>query len=223
LREVDTKVGDAITSANSQFAEFRAKLREKYPELANLHENLSEVLSEMRLMFPAARDWTTHYRGLTAKQRENILVAEMHFAGLKIFRLGDLEWFRQHVQEVYQGLGRFYSSKYKNEQTRSDWERASLYFDKAVRIDLANPLAELMKDLAVHLTLIEQAIDDRVIAGKAVTPAEIREAEIFCVQAERAFRESLSANALEPGALFGLAGYCTGRALIEMPSRNMHW
>jgi len=58
--------------------------------------------------------------------------------------------------------------------------------------------------LGVHLTLIEQITEDRVVAGGTVTPAEMREVEMLRSRAERAFRESLSENSLEPGALFGL-------------------
>src|SRR6202020_2798874 len=39
LGEVDIKVGEAVLKADTQLADFRAELREKYPELADLHAN----------------------------------------------------------------------------------------------------------------------------------------------------------------------------------------
>jgi tetratricopeptide (TPR) repeat protein len=214
LRDVDAKVGSAITNANSQLVEFRTELREKYPELANLHANLRDVLSGIRLMFQPGQNWTTQYGELTPEQREKFGVAEIRVAGLEVFRLGDLDSFRPDVRRAYQGLGRFYSSKYKDEKLRSYWERGSLYFDTAVQLDRApaKPPAELLKDLGVHLTLIEQTMDDHVAAGGTATPAEMREAELLRSRAERAFRESLSENPLEPGALFGL-----GWVLLKKP------
>jgi tetratricopeptide (TPR) repeat protein len=206
LAEVDTKVGDALARANSQLSDFRKELREKYPELANLHANLRDILAEIRLMFPTGRDWIKQYDGLTSEQREKFGVAEMRIIGLEVFGLGDVDPLRQDVRQVYQGLGRFYSSRYRNEKQRSYWERASLYFETAVRLD-PEPPPELLKDLGVHLTLIEQILDVRVAtpgAAKA-TPEELREVEALRARAERAFRESLSRNPLEPGALFGLA------------------
>jgi hypothetical protein len=198
-----TDVGATITNANSQLAEFRTELREKYPELANLHANLRDVLSGIRLMFQPGQNWTTQYGELTSEQREKFGLAEMRLAGLEIFRLGDLDSSRQDVRRVYQGLGRFYSSKYKDEKLRSYWERASLYFDTALQLDPGKPPAELLKDQGVHLTLIEQNMEGRLAEG-TVKPAEMREVEMLRSRAERAFRESLSENPLEPGALFGL-------------------
>jgi hypothetical protein len=214
LRDVDTKVGSAIANANSQLVEFRTELREKYPELANLHANLRDVLSGIRLMFQPGQNWTTQYGELTSEQRAKFEVVEIRVAGMEVFRLGELDSFRPDVQRAYQGLGRFYSSKYKDEKLRSYWERGSLYFDAAVQLDRApaSPPAELLKDLGVHLTLIEQTMDDHLTAGGTATPAEVREAELLRSRAERAFRESLSENPLEPGALLGL-----GWVLLKKP------
>jgi hypothetical protein len=208
LRDVDTKVGSAITSANSQLVEFRTELREKYPELANLHANLRDVLSGIRLMFRPGQNWTTQYGELTPEQREKFGVAEIRVAGMEVFRLGDLDSFRPDVRRAYQGLGRFYSSKYKDEKLRSYWERGSLYFDTAVQLDRApaTPPAELLKDLGVHLTLIEKAMEDHVAGGGTATPAETREVELLRTMAERAFRESLSENPLEPAIASWAAG-----------------
>jgi len=210
LRDVDTKVAFAIADANSQLVAFRTELREKYPELANLHANLRDVLSGIRLMFQPGQNWTTQYGELTSEQREKFQVAEIRVAGMEVFRLGDLESFRPDVRRAYQGLGRFYSSRYKDEKMRSYWERGSLYFDTAVHLDRApaRPPAELLKDLGVHLTLIEKAMEDRLAAGTAA-PEEMREIEMLRSRAERAFRESLSENPLEPGALFGLGWVLT--------------
>jgi tetratricopeptide (TPR) repeat protein len=47
-------------------------------------------------------------------------------------------------------------------------------------------------------------LDDRVSRGETVTPAELSEVERLRSRSERAFRESLSGDPLEPGALFGL-------------------
>jgi tetratricopeptide (TPR) repeat protein len=204
LGEVDSKVGEAVTKANSQLADFRTELREKYPELANLHGNLRDILAEIRLMFPTGRDWIKHYGVLTPEQREKFGVAEMRIIGLEVFGLADVDPLRQDVRQVYQGLGRFYSSRYRKEKLRSYWERASLYFETAVQLD-PEPLSELLKDLGVHLTLIEQIMDDSMAAGGTVTQVEIREVEALRSRAERAFRECLSVNPMEPGALFGLA------------------
>jgi len=190
LRDVDTKVGSAIASANSQLVDFRTELREKYPELANLHANLRDVLSGIRLMFQPGQNWTTQYGELTPEQREKFGFAEIRVAGMEVFRLGDLDSFRPDVRRAYQGLGRFYSSKYRDEKLRSYWERGSLYFDTAVQLDRApaKPPAELPKDLGVHLTLIEKAMEDRLAAGTAA-PEELREIEMLRSRAERAFRE----------------------------------
>ena len=98
LRDVDTKVDATLTNANSQLAEFRAELREKYPELTNLHANLRDVLSGIRLMFQPGQNWTTQYGELTFEQREKFGVAEMRLAGLEVFRLGDLGSSRQDLR-----------------------------------------------------------------------------------------------------------------------------
>jgi tetratricopeptide (TPR) repeat protein len=207
LAEVDTKLAGAVASANSQLSDFRTELREKYPELASLHANLRDILDEIRLMFPTGRDWIKEYAELTTQQREKVGVAEMRFIGLEVFRLGNVDRLRPNIRQVYQGLGRFYSSRYRNEKQRPYWERASLYFQTAVRLDPAEPRPELLKDQGVHLTLVEQILDLRVAApgGAPATPREIREVEMLRSSAEQAFRESLSGNPLEPGALFGLA------------------
>jgi len=98
LRDVDTKVDATLTNANSQLAEFRAELREKYPELTNLHANLRDVLSGIRLMFQPGQNWTTQYGELTFEQWEKFGVAEMRLAGLEVFRLGDLGSSRQDLR-----------------------------------------------------------------------------------------------------------------------------
>jgi tetratricopeptide (TPR) repeat protein len=207
LAEVDTKLAGAVATANSQLSDFRTELREKYPELANLHANLRDIVDEIRLMFPAGRDWIKEYAELTPEQREKVGVAEMRFIGLEVFRLGNVDRVRPNIRQVYQGLGRFYSSRYRNEKQRPYWERASLYFRTAVRLDPAESPPELLKDQGVHLTLVEQILDLRVAApgGVPATPRELREVEMLRLSAEQAFRESLSGNPLEPGALFGLA------------------
>lgn len=201
LQEADTKVGGIIKDANSKLSEFRTELREKYPELANLDANLREVLLGITLMFRQGRNWTVQYAALTFEQRERFRVAEMRMAGLEVFRPGELNSLRDEAARVYQGLGRFYSSKYQEEKQRGDWERASLYFGSARQLASAKPPAELMKDLGVHLTLIEQAIDNR---GGTPTADEATELEKLRTQAEQAFRAALGQNPLEPGALFGL-------------------
>ena len=128
----------------------------------------------------------------------------MRITGLEAFGLGRVDAFRQDIRQVYQGLGRFYSSRYSAEKHRPNWERASLYFETAVRIDPVKPPPELLKDLGVHLTLVEQVMDERAVAGYVPDIEEIREAELLRSRAERNFRESLLQNPLEPGALFGL-------------------
>lgn len=205
LREVDDRVGATITNAHSQLAEFRTELREKYPELANLHASLRDLLSGIRLIFRAGQNWTTQYGELACEQRERFRVAEMRVSGLEVFQPGEVVSFRDDMRRVYQGLARFYSSKYQEEKDRSDWERASLYFQAAVQLDPTKPTAELMKDVGVHLTQIEVTLDDRVaVRGKPLTPQEKREVGMLRSRAEQSFSESLSHNPLEPGALFGL-------------------
>jgi hypothetical protein len=150
LQEVDNRVGAAVTNANSQLAEFRTELREKHPELANLDKNLHDVLYGIEQIFQPGKNWTTQYGDLTFEQRERFGIAEMRVAGLEVFRLGDLASFREHARRVYQGLGRFYSSKYRVEKQRHYWDRASLYFENALQFDMATRPAEQMKDFGVH-------------------------------------------------------------------------
>jgi hypothetical protein len=204
LQTGSQKISEVVDAANKQLADFRVELRNKYPELANLHENLRDLLNEMRLMFQPGHNWTTQYGELVVAQRQKIELAEIRIAGLEVFRLGELESFREDVRRVYQGLGRFYSSRYKEEKQRAYWERASLYFDTAVELDSVEPPAELMKDLGVHLTLIEQLVEARKTAGSQPTPEEIKEVEALRLKAEQVFVKSLKANPVEPGALFGL-------------------
>ncbi len=205
LGEVDTKVDVTVAGTTSLLADFRTELREKYPEMADLRANLRGILAEILLMFPTGRDWVKQYGALLSEQREKFGVAEMRIIGLEVFGLGEVDALRQDARQVYQGLGRFYGSRYRNEKLRSYWERALLHFETAVQLDPSKPSSELLKDLGVHLTLIEQIVDDRVAAGGTATPEAQREVETLRARAEGAFNKSLRENPSEAGARFGLA------------------
>ncbi|HWF47717.1 MAG TPA: hypothetical protein VG168_11980 [Bryobacteraceae bacterium] len=192
--------------------QFRAELREKYPELADLDGNLRRILRGIDLMFREGRNWAAQYAALTSPQRERIRMAEMRMAGLEVFQLGELTSMQDRVIRVYQGLGRFYSSKYQEEKQECDWERGSLYFDIAKDLGSAKPSADLMKDLGVHLTEFEQVIESRIGPWSKEEAAKV---EMLRTQAEQAFRDALIENPLEPGALFGLGWIFLRRAEYE--------
>jgi tetratricopeptide (TPR) repeat protein len=205
LDQARVEVREKMQEVDTKLDKFQTELRQRYPELANLDSNLRDVFNEILLMSQPGRDWKKLYGEFTAEQREKFSVAEMRLAGLEVFRLGDLDSYQPDVLRVYQTLGRFYSSRYGAEKLRSHWERASIYFNAAVRLNPGKPPAELMKDVGVHLTMIEQIVENRQAIGETITAAEIREVGALRDRAELAFRESLAANSLEPGALVGLA------------------
>jgi hypothetical protein len=60
-------------------------------------------------------------------------MAEFWFAGLEVFALARLSAYAGEVTAICQGFGRFYSSRFKATKLRADWERASIYFEKAVK------------------------------------------------------------------------------------------
>jgi len=122
-------------------------------------------------MFPTGRDWLQQYGDLSPESKERFAVAETRITGLEVFGLGSGGYIPPGCPAgVYQGLGRFYSSRYSKERLRLHWERASIHFETAVRLDPAKPPPELLKDLGVHLTLIEQILDERVAGGQIATP-----------------------------------------------------
>jgi tetratricopeptide (TPR) repeat protein len=149
----------------------------------------------MNAVFRDGEDWTE--QSLTPQKRELLLITEQRLAGLEVFRLDQFEAYRDQILRVWQGLGRFYTSKFRSGKERHDWERAHFYFKKAVAYDSAS--AVLWRDYGVHLCGIEVAstIRPRWIA-------EEREIEDLRGQAEAAFHRSLELQADEPGALFGL-------------------
>ncbi len=175
-------------------------IRDRYPELANWQMNLRTIMSELRSVFEAGEDWTEHaYGKLSWRKRQEILMAELRFAGLEVFRLEANEAYRPRVMEICQGLGRFYSSKYLTEGFRLDWNCASIYFERAMR--QGTPSARLLKDLGVHFTQPE--VRSMITPFASLPPAEQHELKLLRKEAETAFSESLALNKAEPGALFG--------------------
>jgi len=205
LGQSRTEVKEKLADVDTALEAFQKEIRERYPELANLHANLRGVFDEIRLMFQPGQNWTRQFKDMTPEQRERFAVAEMRLAGLEVFRLGDLDSFRPDVLRLYQALGRFYSSRFLEKKLRADWERAAIYFRAAVQLDPAKPPADLMKDVGVHLSMIEQLVDKRRESGEPIPPVETREVETLRARAEAAFRESLGANPNEPGALVGFS------------------
>ncbi len=201
-RAVETAKEDSkrvLDGAKREFDEFRNEIREKYPQFANLHTNLYDMLARMDSVFESGRPWEHAYSSRSPREVEAIKMAELRLAGLEIFR--DFSAYHPYVMRMCHGLGLFYSSKFTNERFRTDWERASLYFDMSS--GLGEPTAGLWKDIGVHLSQLDVAADTSQ-PGVPLLPLEPREASQVREQARRAFERSLQLNAEEPGALFGL-------------------
>ncbi|MDP8981996.1 MAG: hypothetical protein M3O35_15550 [Acidobacteriota bacterium] len=202
-RAVETAKEDSkrvLDGARREFDEFRNEIREKYPQFANLHTNLYDLLARMDSVFESGRLWAEHaYSSRSPREVEAIKMAELRLAGLEIFR--DFSAYHPYMMRMCHGLGRFYSSKFANERFRTDWERASLYFDMSS--GLGEPTAGLWKDIGVHLAQLDVAAGTSQ-PGVPLLPVEPREASQVREQARRAFERSLQLNAEEPGALFGL-------------------
>ncbi|MBC8166578.1 MAG: tetratricopeptide repeat-containing protein [Bryobacteraceae bacterium] len=193
-----------LDSAKENFQQFRQEIRDKYPELANLHANLRDLIGGMSAVFRAGEDWTEHaYSSLSPRKRQELLMTELRLAGLEVFRLDDFSSYRPEMVRLCQGFGRFYSSKFAAEGSAGDWERARLYFERAIRLEPPN--AGLLKDFGVHLTQPEVKMTERRSNYQA-SGEELRVRDRLRTEAENAFSESLSQNADEPGSLFGL-GY----------------
>jgi hypothetical protein len=144
------------TRARQEFDQFREELRAKYPEMADLHANLREMVADISL-FQARDNWAEHaYHRLNERRRQEMLMAEQWFAGLEVFRLMRSDMYRPEITATYQGFARFYSSKFSSEGRRGDWERAELYFRRALGSPEAQPA--LLKDYGVHLTQVEVSL-----------------------------------------------------------------
>jgi tetratricopeptide (TPR) repeat protein len=202
IGDAKTRVAEFLATSEKELESFRTRLQEKYPELANMHNNLRDVVTSINRDFMPDRNWTYMYAEMSVQARERVTIAEIRRAGLEAFGLGEVSVFRADARLMYQGLGRFYSSKYRASRDRRDWERASLYFDEAMNLDPANSPSDLLKDVGVHLTLIEQIALSEPVQGDSSAPTE-SEMRVLRGRAERVFRQSLVASS-EPGVLFGL-------------------
>jgi len=189
-----------LDNAKDESRRILGDMQERYPEFANSQTNLQVIVSELNAVLQTEEDWTKHAYGRASwRKRQEIVMAEMRLTGLEPFRLEAVETYRPRLLRIYQGLGRFYSSKYWIDGSRPDWERASIYFERALR--LGEPPADLLKDFGVHLIQLEVRL-----AGDfpALPAAERRRLEDLRRQAEQMFTESLTKRANEPGALFAL-------------------
>ena len=175
-------------------------MRERYPELASSQTNLQVIVTELNAVFLIEPDWTEHaYGRLSWRKRQEIIMAELRLTALEAFRLEVFDAYRPRLLRICQGLGRFYSSKFTAESFRPDWDRASIYFERAFR--QGDPPAHLLKDFGVHLVQLEVKKLDRF---DKLPPDERREIEEMRRAAESNFIESLTKNRYEAGALFGL-------------------
>ena len=78
--------------------DFRKEIREKYPQFADLHANLRDLIVAMNAVFPIGEDWTEEaYLSLTPRKREELLITEQRLAGLEVFRLDQFETYRHQV------------------------------------------------------------------------------------------------------------------------------
>ena len=205
LDEVTTESKRTLTRAKEDFDRFADEIRQNYPEIANLHSNLRELVHSITL-FQERGNWSdSTWAKLSDRQREDTQMAEFRFAGLEVFALSQLSTYTSEVTAICQGFARFYSSRFKALKARGDWERGCIYFERALRN--AAPKPALLKDQGVHLTQLEVARQTEIdnLGGiDHLPPAEFLELQSLRTRAEMAFLESLKLNTAEPGALFGL-------------------
>jgi len=142
LGEVVTDSNRTLTRAKEDFDRFRDDIRQNYPEIANLHDNLRAMVRSIAL-FQERGNWSdSTWAKLSDREREDTQMAEFWFAGLEVFALSQLSSFSSDVTAICQGFARFYSSRFKALNARGDWERGCIYFERALRraiIYLPNP------------------------------------------------------------------------------------
>lgn len=203
-------ISQQLTDTTSELQEFRGTITAKYPEIGNMHENLRKLVNDIDAAFPPGRIWTLEYAELTARQREQIAGAEIRIASLEFFQLARGE-FRKDIQKIYQRLGRFYSSKYLADGYECDWERASLYFEKAMDIDSEKLPVQLRVDHGVHLT----AKEVRLLENNTPIPSAERESiKKLRSRAKEEFSTSRNTDKTVLGASFNLA-WVIGRQISD--------
>jgi hypothetical protein len=121
LNDVTTDSQRTVANAKADFDRFREEIRQNYPEIANLHDNLrGQVLSIA--LFQERSNWSDYtWAKLSDRQREDTRMAEFWFAGLEVFALARLSAYAGEVTAICQGFGRFYSSRFMATKLRADW------------------------------------------------------------------------------------------------------
>lgn len=160
--DLKDRIADLETNAHTKVTALITEVRTDIPALHGIGRRLEQLLAELDSRLPVDGDWSTAatYDKLPTDAKEQALIDEMVINSLDIFNVTQDIGARRTIARLYVRLGQFYFARASSLKATFAAEkkagtpatvhpddppnslcRASLYLDKAVRVDEKDPVA----------------------------------------------------------------------------------